>query len=156
MNQKEEKEYIPPPPLAVVVGVFFFPLPLPPLPPPPPSSSSSYKQTRGGLIGRASDSRSKDPRFKPRQEHKKKLWVFLSQNVVLTRCRCTGPTLRVYTHAQEWSRMHIKNPVVHVRVWWIMETRKDPECTCRTGYRCSSGCCSLTQVRHPKFPQRDN
>ena len=25
--------------------------------------------------------------------------------------------------------MHIKAPVVHVRVWWIMETQKDPACT---------------------------
>ena len=32
----------------------------------------------GGSIGRASDLRSKDPRFKPRQEHKTKI-VFLSQ-----------------------------------------------------------------------------
>ena len=25
--------------------------------------------------------------------------------------------------------MHIKDPVVHVRVWWNMKTRKDPACT---------------------------
>ena len=24
---------------------------------------------------------------------------------------------------------HIKNPAVHVRVWWIMETLKHPACT---------------------------
>ena len=30
-----------------------------------------------------------------------------------------------YTHAQE-SCTHVKDPVVHVRVWWIMQTRKDP------------------------------
>ena len=47
---------------------------------------------RGGSVGRASDSRSKDPRFKPCQEHKKKLWeLFRAKNVVLTRCRCAQP-----------------------------------------------------------------
>ena len=25
--------------------------------------------------------------------------------------------------------MHVKDPVVHFRVWQIMETRKDPACT---------------------------
>ena len=28
---------------------------------------------------------------------------------------------------------HVKDPVVHVGVRWIMETLKDPTCTCRTG-----------------------
>ena len=28
--------------------------------------------------------------------------------------------------------MHIKDPVVHGRVWWITETRKDPACTLLT------------------------
>ena len=32
----------------------------------------------------------------------------------------------MYTHAQE--RTHVKYPVIHVRVRWIMETRSDPAC----------------------------
>ena len=46
---------------------------------------------RGGSVGRASDSRSKDRRFEPRlrQEHKNNLWEFFRvKNVVLTRCPC--------------------------------------------------------------------
>ena len=35
---------------------------------------------------------------------------------------CTTP--RVYTHAHEWSRTCVKDPVVHVRDRWITETRK--------------------------------
>ena len=30
---------------------------------------------------------------------------------------------RVYTHAKR-PHMHVKDPVVHVRVWWTMETTK--------------------------------
>ena len=51
--------------------------------------------------------------------------VFSSQNYVLTRCRCVVcPTPRVYTHAYERRRTHVKGPEVHVRVRWITETRK--------------------------------
>ena len=56
------------------------------------------------------------------------------QNIVVFRCQCVVLNPRVlYTHAQEWSRMHVKDPVVHVRVWWITETRKDPACPLLTG-----------------------
>ena len=63
---------------------------------------------RGGSVGRASDSRSKDPSFEPRQEHKKNLCVFLSQNVVLTCHRCTQPPcvharIRMITYARSRS-----------------------------------------------------
>ena len=37
------------------------------------------------------------------------------------------PNSCVYMHA------HIKDPMIHVRVWWITETRKDPACAFRTG-----------------------
>ena len=40
---------------------------------------------------------------------------------------CPGH-LRVYTHSYE--RAHVKAPVVHVRLRWIMETQKQPACTC--------------------------
>ena len=39
------------------------------------------------------------------------------------------PNPCVYTHAQEWSHTHVKDPVIHVGVWLITETRKDPACT---------------------------
>ena len=51
---------------------------------------------------------------------------------------------------------HVKNPVVHVRVWWITETGKDPACTCRAG--CSAALAAavaFTQVRQPEFPTLD-
>ena len=31
--------------------------------------------------------------------------------------------LSVYTHAKR-SRAHVKNPVVRVKIWWILETLK--------------------------------
>ena len=90
---------------------------------------------RGGSIGWASDSRSKHPRFEPCHEYKKHLWEFFpSPNLRLCWLAVGVPKPHVYTHAYEWSRTHAKDPVVHVRVQWITETRKDPACTCRTGY----------------------
>ena len=51
---------------------------------------------------------------------------------------------------------HVKDHDVHVRIRWVTETRKDPAYIVRHGYRCSCGFCSLTQVRRPEFPERDN
>ena len=49
---------------------------------------------------------------------------FRVKKVVLTRCWCAQP-LCVYMHAYERPCTHIKDPVLdHIRVWWIMETRK--------------------------------
>ena len=51
---------------------------------------------------------------------------------------------------------HVKNPVVHVRVWWITETGKDPACTCRAG--CSAALAAavaLIRLRQPEFPTLD-
>ena len=62
---------------------------------------------RDGSVGRASDSRYKDPkdrRFEPRlgQEHKNKMGEFFRvKNVVLTCSRCGVPNPRVYTHEYE-------------------------------------------------------
>ena len=39
----------------------------------------------------------------------------------------------MYTHACEWSHMHVKDPVLHVRVRWITETLKVQTCTLLTG-----------------------
>ena len=83
----------------------------------------------GGSVGIASDSRSKDPRFEPRlrQEHKKNVWDFFRvKNTVLTRCRCAQPPcayrrMRLIMYS---THVKLKDPVVHVTVWWIMETRK--------------------------------
>ena len=44
---------------------------------------------------------------------------------------------------------HVKDPVVHVRVWWIVETLKDPACTVG---RVERLCCSwLPQGKQPEF-----
>ena len=42
---------------------------------------------------------------------------------VLIRCRCAQPPV-VYTHEYERPCTHVIDYVVHVRVRWIMETRK--------------------------------
>ena len=63
----------------------------------------------------------------PSVAQEKIVTVFLSQNVVLARCRCAPPPC---VHARIRTYMHVKDHVVHVRVWWIMETRKYPTCTC--------------------------
>ena len=41
---------------------------------------------------------------------------FRVKNVVRTHCRCAQPNPCVSTHTQEWSHVHVKDPVVHVRV----------------------------------------
>ena len=89
---------------------------------------STNPQWRGGSIGRASNSRSKGPRFDFHQEHKKNLWLF-TESKMLCWLAVGVPNPHVYKHAQEWSRTHIKDPVVHVRVRRITETQKDPACT---------------------------
>ena len=37
-------------------------------------------------------------------------------------------TKAAYVHAKQ-SYMHVTDPVVHVRVWWTMETPDYPACT---------------------------
>ena len=75
------------------------------------------------------------PQFEPRVSETQEqicgsfFWV---KNVVLTRCWCALTPVSIYTHAWEWSRKHVKDPVVHVRVCWIMETRKDSAITLLT------------------------
>ena len=98
---------------------------------------------RGGSVGRASDSRSKDWRFEPRlrQEQKQKIVSFSRvKNVVLTRCRC----------AQKWLRTHVKDPAVHV----IQKHEKIQHAL--AGLVCWLAlllrCCSLTHVSWPEFP----
>ena len=50
---------------------------------------------------------------------------FQSQNIVLTHCRCAQPLCKIMrTHKNDDLRTLILYAVVHVRVWWITETRK--------------------------------
>ena len=52
---------------------------------------------------------------------------------------------------------HVKDPVVHVRVRWIMETRKHPACTARWVARLSHSWLSLgkaTRISHGRNPIR--
>ena len=52
--------------------------------------------------------------------------------------------------------VHVEDPVVHVRVWWIMETLKYPECTVsRVGYR-DSVVAGFPRGKQPKFPNERN
>ena len=68
-----------------------------------------------------SDSRSDDPKFEPSQELTKNLRGCHSQT-------CYADSLSVCPTP----RTHVKDPVVHVRVLWIAETRKNPACTLLT------------------------
>ena len=81
---------------------------------------------RGGLIGRTSASRSNglhDQRFQyPSGAQDTFVRVFPSQHVVLARCWCAPHPVCTRTHKNV--RTHVTYPVVHVRVRWIMETRK--------------------------------
>ena len=45
---------------------------------------------------------------------------------------------------------HAKDPVVHVRVWWFMETLKHPACT--LGWVAQLCCSGFPLERQPKFP----
>ena len=47
-------------------------------------------------------------------------FFFRVKNVVLTRRRCAQPPVCIYTCTR--SHTHVKDPVVHVKVWWITET----------------------------------
>ena len=60
----------------------------------------------------------------------KKLWDFPSPNGSADSLSVSPtPCVYVYTHAYERPCMHVKDPVVHVRVRWNMEhTKKDPAC----------------------------
>ena len=67
------------------------------------------------------------------------------------------PNLCVYTHAYKRPCTHIEDPVVHVRVWWIIETRKKttPACTCTPKMEC--GCPSGRRVQngHICYPSHE-
>ena len=65
----------------------------------------------------------------PVRSTRKTFKFFRVRKVVLTRCRRAQPP-RVNTHAYERPCTHVKDSVVHVRVRWIMQTRKYPVCTC--------------------------
>ena len=80
-----------------------------------------------GSIGRASASRSNgfhDRGSNPVRSIKTNCESF-SESKMLSRLVVGVPMHpRVYTHAQEWLRTHVKDSVVHVRVRWITERRK--------------------------------
>ena len=88
----------------------------------------------GGSVGRALNSRSKYPGFKPGPVRStRKMCERFSESKMLCWLAVGVPNPRVYTHSYEWSRTHVKDHVIHVRVRWITETRKDTACTCSTG-----------------------
>ena len=88
---------------------------------------------RGGSIGRASDSRFydiSDPSLNPIRSTRKTCKFFQVKNVVLTCCWCAQPPCVYYIACIRMMTyiMHVKDPVVYVRVWWITETGKDTGC----------------------------
>ena len=48
---------------------------------------------------------------------------------------------------------HVKDPVAHVRVWWIMETLKHP--ACNVGWVRDSIAAGFPQGRQPEFPMEE-
>ena len=95
----------------------------------------------------------------PSGTHEKHHEFFPVKTVVLIRCRCTCPTTCVctqYALHKNGHVAHFKDHVVHVRVRWITETRRyQAHALVGLGNAAFCGCCSLTQVRRPKFPKRD-
>ena len=123
---------------------------------------------RGGSVGRASDSRSTDRSLQESSSvsgaHEQIVRVFSSKKC----CACADslsvsvPNPRVYTHAYERSRTHVKDPVVHVKVRWIMETRKSPACTLMSYCWVARLCCiwlslgKATRISHGRNFHWDN
>ena len=75
---------------------------------------------RGGSIGRASTGDSKTRELNPVRSTRK--------HVDVSESKCCAdssvcPTT-AYARILEWSRTHVINPVVHVRLRWITNTRK--------------------------------
>ena len=106
--------------------------------------------SRGTSVGRASDLRSKDRRFEPCVcvRSTRKICESFSQSKALCWFAVGVPNPHVYTHAYSWSRCtHVKDPVVRVRVWWIMETRKDPACALISSVWVARLCCSWLSLR---------
>ena len=64
------------------------------------------------------------------------------KNVVLTRCRCVHPPKCIRTPKNDHIRTFKIRPVVHVRVRWIIETRKYPACTLISKGWVARLCCS--------------
>ena len=85
-----------------------------------PSINQSINQAVGSVVRAL---RSKGRGFDSRQEHKKNLRVFLSQKGADSLSVCPTPVC-IYMHAYERPCTHVKDHVVHVRIQWIMETRK--------------------------------
>ena len=83
------------------------------------------QEHQGGGVAQLAERRIQNPktlRIEPRQEHKNNLWVFFRvKSVVLYTHACV---YRIRTHKND----HVRtlNPVVHVRVGWSTEIRKDP------------------------------
>ena len=97
--------------------------------------------SRGGGVAQLVERRtqkSKDPKFEPRQEHKKTLGVFSSQNVVLTR-RCVQPPVFIRAHKNAHVRTlkipcstcqssvdygNAKRPSMHLQDWVALLLRQ--------------------------------
>ena len=98
----------------------------------------------GRSVVRALDWWSKGRGLESRQEHKKN-WVFRVKKLFWLAVGVPNP--RVYTHAYERPCTHVKDPVVQVSVWWIMDTWNNQhalvppkiECGCPSGEGIKNG-----------------
>ena len=87
---------------------------------------------RGDGVAQSVERRTRDPKtggsnpVRVRRSTRKNCDIFFRKNVVLIRCRCAQPRC---AHARVRMIMYALYPVVHVRVGWIMKTRKVPACT---------------------------
>ena len=102
------------------------------------------------LVGRASDRHAADPGSIPRCG-----MGFFSQSQlsVQTLLRCMYTPVRNRMYLQMCS---LKDPVVHVRVWWILETLKRPACTIGWIARLSRSWLSpgkASRICHGRYPR---
>ena len=79
--------------------------------------------------------RTRDPKTRgsnPARSTRKKMSEFfrVKRAVLTPRCRCAQPPC-VYARIR-LTRTRVKYPIVHVRVQWITEARKDPARTLMT------------------------
>ena len=59
----------------------------------------------------------------PSEAREKFVSSFRVKNVVLTRLSVCLNHVRLRMHTNDHACTHVKDPVAHVRVWWITETR---------------------------------
>ena len=87
----------------------------------------------GDWVAQLVERRTQDPKTRGSNlvKSRKQNCESFSESKTLCRFAVGVPNSRVseYARIRMISRMHVKDPAVHVRDRWITETRKDPACT---------------------------